>query len=95
MSIRWPDGRRQLDEFAQWLDENYAPPKAANLLASLRELLYPLKFDSLAEHLRAKRCSTAPGLLFVLSATAHSEPNRLRSGPKGLGWAHCRAIGRR
>jgi hypothetical protein len=54
MSIRWPDGRRQLDSFAQWLDENYASAEAANLLASLRELLYPLKFDSLAEHLRAE-----------------------------------------
>src|SRR5262245_22723776 len=54
MSIRWPDGRRQLDEFAQWLDENYASPEAANSLASLRELLYPLKFDPVAEHLRAE-----------------------------------------
>jgi hypothetical protein len=54
MSIRWPDGRRQLDEFAQWLDESYASAEAANLLASLRELLYPLKFDSVAEHLRAE-----------------------------------------
>jgi hypothetical protein len=54
MSIRWPDGRRQLDEFAQWLDENYASAEAANLLASLRELLYPLKFDSVAEHLHAE-----------------------------------------
>jgi hypothetical protein len=53
MSIRWPDGRRQLDEFAQWLDESYASAEAANLLASLRELLYPLKFDSVAEHLHA------------------------------------------
>jgi hypothetical protein len=54
MSIRWPDGRRQLDEFAQWLDESYASAESANLLASLRELLYPLKFDSVAEHLRAE-----------------------------------------
>ena len=54
MNIRWPDGRRQLDEFAQWLDESYASAEAANLLASLRELLYPLKFDSVAEHLRAE-----------------------------------------
>lgn len=54
MSIRWPDGRRQLDEFAQWLDENYASAEVANLLASLRELLYPLKFDSVAEHLQAE-----------------------------------------
>jgi hypothetical protein len=53
MSIRWPNGRRQLDEFAQWLDEHYASAEAANLLASLRELLYPLKFDSVADHLRA------------------------------------------
>jgi len=53
MNIRWPDGRRQLDEFAQWLDEHYASAEAANLLASLRELLYPLKFDSVADHLRA------------------------------------------
>ncbi len=54
MNIRWPDGRRQLDEFAQWLDENYASAEAANLMASLRELLYPLKFDSVADHLRAE-----------------------------------------
>jgi hypothetical protein len=54
MSIRWPDGRRQLDEFAQWLDENYASAESANLLASFRELLYPLKFDSIAESLRAE-----------------------------------------
>ena len=54
MSIRWPDGRRQLDEFAQWLDESYASAEAANLMASLRELLYPLKFDAVAEHLRAE-----------------------------------------
>jgi hypothetical protein len=46
MMIRWPDGRRRLDEFAQWLDESYASAEAANLLASLRELLYPLKFDA-------------------------------------------------
>jgi hypothetical protein len=45
MSIRWPDGRRKLDEFAQWLDLCYASAEAANLLASLRELLFPLKFD--------------------------------------------------
>src|SRR5437773_4501023 len=54
MSIRWPDGRRQLDEFAQWLDENYASAEADNLMASLRELLYPLKFDAVADHLRAE-----------------------------------------
>jgi hypothetical protein len=54
MSIRWPDGRRLLDEFAQWLDESYASAEAANLLASFREMLYPLKFDSVAEHLRAE-----------------------------------------
>ena len=54
MQIRWPDGRRLLDEFAQWLDETYASAEAANLLASFRELLYPLKFDSVAETLRAE-----------------------------------------
>lgn len=54
MNIRWPDGRRQLDEFAQWLDESYASAESANLLASFRELLYPLKFDSVAESLRAE-----------------------------------------
>jgi hypothetical protein len=54
MSIRWPDGRRELDHFAQWLDENYASAEAANLLASLRELLYPLKFDSVEDHLKAE-----------------------------------------
>jgi hypothetical protein len=54
MRIRWPDGRRRLDGFAQWLDEVYAEAEAANLLASFRELLYPLKFDSVAESLRAE-----------------------------------------
>jgi hypothetical protein len=54
LCIRWPDGRRQLDEFAQWLDENYASAEAANVMASLRELLYPLKFDSIANHLRSE-----------------------------------------
>jgi hypothetical protein len=52
MRVRWPEGRRLLDEFAQWLDESYASADAANLLGSVRELLYPLKFDSVAEHLR-------------------------------------------
>jgi hypothetical protein len=54
MLIRWPDGRRQLDEFAQWLDESYASAEAANLLASLRELLYPLKFDAAMSDLHAE-----------------------------------------
>ncbi len=54
MIVRWPEGRRLLDGFAQWLDENYAAADCANLLASLREMLYPLKFDSVAEHLRAE-----------------------------------------
>jgi hypothetical protein len=54
MMVRWPEGRRLLDDFAQWLDENYASAECANLLASLREMLYPLKFDSVAEHLRAE-----------------------------------------
>ncbi|MCI0357630.1 MAG: hypothetical protein L0211_03980 [Planctomycetaceae bacterium] len=54
MTVRWPEGRRLLDAFAQWLDENYASADVANLLASLREMLYPLKFDSVAEHLRAE-----------------------------------------
>jgi hypothetical protein len=54
MTVRWPEGRRLLDDFAMWLDENYAPADVANMLASLRELLYPLKFDSVAEHLRAE-----------------------------------------
>jgi hypothetical protein len=54
MTVRWPEGRRLLDDFAQWLDESYAAADVANLLASLREMLYPLKFDSVAEHLRAE-----------------------------------------
>jgi hypothetical protein len=54
MMVRWPEGRRLLDDFALWLDENYASADCANLLASLREMLYPLKFDSVAEHLRAE-----------------------------------------
>lgn len=51
MLVRWPEGRRQLDDFAQWLDEIYAPAECANLLASLRELLFPLKYDAVGEHL--------------------------------------------
>ncbi|HEX5103174.1 MAG TPA: hypothetical protein VFV87_05155 [Pirellulaceae bacterium] len=54
MQIRWPEGRRQLDDFGQWLDECYASAEAANLVASFRELLYPLKFDSVGEALRAE-----------------------------------------
>jgi hypothetical protein len=51
MNIRWPEGRRLLDEFAQRMDEVYGSAEIANLLGTLRELLYPLKYDSLAEHL--------------------------------------------
>ncbi|MDX1946880.1 MAG: hypothetical protein SFU86_15870 [Pirellulaceae bacterium] len=54
MRIRWPEGRRLLDDFAQWLDESYAPAEIGNLIGSLRELLYPLKFDAVAEHLRSQ-----------------------------------------
>lgn len=70
MAIRWPDGRRQLDEFAQWLDENYATAESANLLASFRELLYPLKFDSVAEHLHAEEPEQPAGS----PSTASSSP---------------------
>ena len=52
MQVRWPEGRRQLDDFAQWLDEVYAPADCANLLAALRELLFPIKYDAaIGEHL--------------------------------------------
>lgn len=54
MQVRWPDGKRQIDELAQWLDEHYSSADCANLVAMLRELLYPLKFDSVAEHLVAQ-----------------------------------------
>lgn len=54
MQVRWPDGRRQIDELAQWLDQNNSSADCANQIASLRELLYPLKFDSVAEHLIAQ-----------------------------------------
>ena len=57
MSVRWPEGRRMLDEFAQKMDENYSSAETANLLGSLRELLYPLKFDSVAQHLMAETAS--------------------------------------
>jgi hypothetical protein len=52
MQVRWPDGKRQIDDLALWLDQNYASAECANLIAALRELLYPLKFDSVAEHLQ-------------------------------------------
>jgi hypothetical protein len=55
MSIRWPEGKRHLDEFSQRMDELYAPADIANLLGTLRELLYPLKYDSVAQHLLAER----------------------------------------
>ena len=55
MSIRWPDGKRHLDEFSQRMDELFAPAEVANLLGTLRELLYPLKYDSVAQHLLAER----------------------------------------
>jgi hypothetical protein len=52
MQVRWPEGRRQLDDFAHWLDEVYASAECANLLAALRELLFPLKYDAaIGEHL--------------------------------------------
>ncbi|QDU25081.1 hypothetical protein ETAA8_01420 [Anatilimnocola aggregata] len=51
MVVRWPEGRRQLDDFAAWLDEVYAPAECANLLASLRELLFPPKYDALSDHM--------------------------------------------
>ena len=52
MLVRWPEGRRQLDDFAQWLDEVYASAECANLIAALRELLFPLKYDAaIGEHL--------------------------------------------
>lgn len=51
MLVRWPEGRQKLDDFALWLDEVYAPAECANLLAALRELLFPLKYDSVNEHL--------------------------------------------
>lgn len=52
MQVRWPEGRRQLDDFGHWLDEVYASAESANLMASLRELLFPLKFDAaIGEHL--------------------------------------------
>jgi len=53
MQVRWPDGKRQIDELAQWLDQNNSSADCANMIAALRELLYPLKFDSVAEHLIA------------------------------------------
>jgi hypothetical protein len=54
MSVRWPDGKRLLDEFAQRMDQIYASADCANLLGSLRELLFPLKFDALTPHLLAE-----------------------------------------
>jgi hypothetical protein len=51
MQVRWPEGRQQLDGFAHWLDEIYASAECANLLATVRELLFPLKYDPVTEHL--------------------------------------------
>ena len=54
MAVRWPEGKRLLDEFAQRMDQIYSSADSANLLGSLRELLFPLKFDSLTPHLLAE-----------------------------------------
>ncbi len=69
MQVRWPDGKRQIDDLAQWLDQNYASAECANLVALLRELLYPLKFDSVAEHLVAQ-----PGRAGARQPLARTEP---------------------
>lgn len=58
MQVRWPEGRRQLDDFGHWLDEVYASAESANLVASLRELLFPLKFDAaIGEHLLKEKAA--------------------------------------
>lgn len=54
MHVRWPEGKRLLDEFAQRMDQLYSTADSANLLGSLRELLFPLKFDALTPHLLAE-----------------------------------------
>ncbi len=54
MNVRWPEGKRLLDEFAQRLDQIYADAEVANLLGSLRELVFPLKFDAVTPHLLAE-----------------------------------------
>jgi hypothetical protein len=54
MSVRWPEGKRLLDEFAQRMDQIYSSAESANLLGSLRELLFPLKFDALTPQLLAE-----------------------------------------
>ncbi|WP_425615670.1 hypothetical protein NA78x_005600 [Anatilimnocola sp. NA78] len=59
MLVRWPEGRRQLDDFAQWLDETFAPAECANLLAGLRELLFPPKYDNMSDHMLHSMPETA------------------------------------
>jgi hypothetical protein len=54
MSVRWPEGKRLLDEFAQRMDQLYSSAESANLVGSLRELLFPLKFDALTPQLLAE-----------------------------------------
>lgn len=54
MSVRWPEGKRLLDEFAQRMDQLYSTAESANLVGSMRELLFPLKFDALTPHLLAE-----------------------------------------
>jgi hypothetical protein len=54
MTVRWPEGKRLLDEFAQRMDQIYSSADSANMLGSLRELLFPLKFDSLTPQLLAE-----------------------------------------
>lgn len=57
MAVRWPEGRRQLDELAQRMDELYSPADAANLIGNLRELLFPFKYAAVADHLIASPAS--------------------------------------
>jgi hypothetical protein len=51
MQVRWPEGRSQLDNLATRLEEEGATPECRDLLSNLRELFYPRKFESVAQHL--------------------------------------------
>jgi hypothetical protein len=54
IQVRWPEGRTRLDTLAAKLDEEGATSECRDLLANVRELFFPRKFESLAEHLLAE-----------------------------------------
>ena len=63
MSVRWPDGRRLLDDFAQWLDENYAS-------ADVRQPARQPPRAALSAQVRLRRRAPAGGIARVVTVKA-------------------------